>query len=133
MVACCGALAVPATASATHMSDMPWCPHSQQQGADPVDQQPTGAGGAPSVRRAPSEAPLGAPAGGSPGSASAAGQPSTRGAAQPARAAQPAQVAQPLRVALTGSTVSPPLGETLAVLGKDSTLRRIQRCVDEVK
>jgi glutamyl/glutaminyl-tRNA synthetase len=39
-------------------------------------------------------------------------------------------VAQPLRVALTGSAVSPPLGETLAILGKDATLARIQRCFD---
>lgn len=37
-------------------------------------------------------------------------------------------VAQPLRVAMTGSAVSPPLGETLAVLGKDAVLRRIDRC-----
>lgn len=36
--------------------------------------------------------------------------------------------AQPLRVAATGSTVSPGLGETLAVLGKASVLRRIERC-----
>ena len=39
------------------------------------------------------------------------------------------QVAQPLRVALTGSTVSPPLGETLAVLGRESSLARIDRCL----
>jgi glutamyl-tRNA synthetase len=38
-------------------------------------------------------------------------------------------VAQPLRVALTGGTVSPPLGDTLAVLGKDAVLRRINRCL----
>jgi glutamyl/glutaminyl-tRNA synthetase len=40
-------------------------------------------------------------------------------------------VAQPLRVALTGSTVSPPVGETLAILGKESTLKRIERCLRE--
>lgn len=39
------------------------------------------------------------------------------------------KVAQPLRVALTGSTVSPPIGETLAVLGKDRTLARIDACL----
>jgi glutamyl-tRNA synthetase len=39
------------------------------------------------------------------------------------------KVAQPLRVALTGSGVSPPLGETLAVLGRESVVRRIERCV----
>jgi len=38
-------------------------------------------------------------------------------------------VAQPLRVAVTGTGVSPPLGETLAVLGKESSVRRIERCV----
>lgn len=38
-------------------------------------------------------------------------------------------VAQPIRVALTGSAVSPPLGETLAVLGKARTLRRLDRCL----
>ncbi|MFM9957318.1 MAG: glutamate--tRNA ligase [Phycisphaerales bacterium] len=37
--------------------------------------------------------------------------------------------AQPLRVAVTGSNVSPGLGETLAVLGKPSVLRRIERCL----
>lgn len=36
--------------------------------------------------------------------------------------------AQPLRVAVTGSTVSPGLGETLAVLGKPSVMKRIERC-----
>lgn len=40
-------------------------------------------------------------------------------------------VAQPLRVAMTGTTVSPGLGETLAVLGRESVLARIDRCVGE--
>ncbi|RPH69051.1 MAG: glutamate--tRNA ligase [Myxococcaceae bacterium] len=35
------------------------------------------------------------------------------------------KVAQPIRVAVTGSTVSPPIGETLELLGKDETLERI--------
>jgi glutamyl-tRNA synthetase len=39
------------------------------------------------------------------------------------------KVAQPLRVALTGNTVSPPIGETLAVLGKQRTLARIDACL----
>lgn len=39
-------------------------------------------------------------------------------------------VAQPLRVAVTGGTVSPAIGETLAMLGRDSSLRRIKRCVN---
>jgi glutamyl-tRNA synthetase len=37
-------------------------------------------------------------------------------------------VAQPIRVAIAGSPVSPPLGETLAVLGKQAALTRIQAC-----
>ena len=36
-----------------------------------------------------------------------------------------AKVAQPIRVAVTGSTVSPPIGETLELLGKDEALARI--------
>lgn len=39
------------------------------------------------------------------------------------------KAAQPLRVALTGTAVSPPLGETLALLGRDTVLARIDRCV----
>lgn len=37
------------------------------------------------------------------------------------------KVAQPLRVALTGTAVSPPIHETLALLGKPRTLARIRR------
>lgn len=40
------------------------------------------------------------------------------------------KVAQPLRVAVTGSSVSPPLGQTLAILGKPRVLARIDRCID---
>ncbi|NQU75981.1 MAG: glutamate--tRNA ligase [Planctomycetes bacterium] len=39
------------------------------------------------------------------------------------------KVAQPLRVALTGGTISPAIGETLTLLGKDKTLSRIDRCL----
>ena len=39
--------------------------------------------------------------------------------------AKPGQVYQPIRVALAGTTVSPGIFETLRVLGKDETLRRI--------
>ncbi|HKQ47977.1 MAG TPA: glutamate--tRNA ligase [Phycisphaerae bacterium] len=39
-------------------------------------------------------------------------------------------VAQPLRVALTGRTISPAIGETLALLSKERTLRRIRRCLE---
>lgn len=39
------------------------------------------------------------------------------------------KAAQPLRVALTGTAVSPPLGLTLALLGKDESLARVDRCL----
>ncbi len=42
------------------------------------------------------------------------------------------KVAQPLRVALTGSTVSPPIDATLAILGKSTVLERIDRCLEAV-
>jgi len=40
------------------------------------------------------------------------------------------KIAQPVRVAVTGSGVSPPLGQTLAIIGRDSTLARLDRCVE---
>jgi glutamyl-tRNA synthetase len=42
---------------------------------------------------------------------------------------QMGKVAQPLRVAVTGGTVSPPIFDTLAILGKASAIRRIERCL----
>ena len=41
------------------------------------------------------------------------------------------KLAQPLRVAVTGSSASPPLGDTLAILGRDAVLARIDRCIAE--
>jgi glutamyl-tRNA synthetase len=41
------------------------------------------------------------------------------------------KLAQPLRVAVTGGVASPPLGETLAILGRDAVLRRIARCLEQ--
>lgn len=41
------------------------------------------------------------------------------------------KVAQPLRVAVTGGSVSPGLGETLALIGKEGTLKRVERCLME--
>ncbi len=38
-------------------------------------------------------------------------------------------VAQPLRVAVTGNTVSPAIGETLALLGREHSLQRIEKCL----
>jgi glutamyl-tRNA synthetase len=40
------------------------------------------------------------------------------------------KVAQPIRVAVTGSTVSPPIGETLELLGKDEALARIDAALN---
>jgi glutamyl-tRNA synthetase len=40
------------------------------------------------------------------------------------------RVAQPLRVAVTGGAASPPLGDTLAILGRDAVSRRIDRCLE---
>jgi glutamyl/glutaminyl-tRNA synthetase len=39
------------------------------------------------------------------------------------------KIAQPLRVALTGGTISPPIDATLAVLGRERVLKRIDRCL----
>jgi glutamyl-tRNA synthetase len=39
------------------------------------------------------------------------------------------KVAQPLRIAVSGGTVSPPIFDTLAILGRQSTLARIQGCI----
>ena len=39
------------------------------------------------------------------------------------------KLAQPLRVAITGGNVSPGLGETLGLVGRDGALARIDRCL----
>ncbi len=39
------------------------------------------------------------------------------------------KIAQPIRVAITGSTVSPPIFQSLEFLGKEHTLARIDRCL----
>jgi len=41
---------------------------------------------------------------------------------------QMGRVAQPLRIAVTGGTVSPPIFDTLAILGRESSLARLARC-----
>lgn len=38
-------------------------------------------------------------------------------------------VAQPVRVAITGSTVSPAIGVSLALLGREHTISRLRRCL----
>ncbi|MFZ4572873.1 MAG: glutamate--tRNA ligase [Phycisphaerales bacterium] len=40
-------------------------------------------------------------------------------------------IAAPVRVAVSGTGVTPPLGETLAALGRASTLARIARCLEQ--
>ena len=47
------------------------------------------------------------------------------------RGAKPRDVYQPLRVALTGTTVSPGIFESVALLGREETLRRIDRALAE--
>jgi len=41
------------------------------------------------------------------------------------------QLAQPVRVALTGRTASPGLFEVMEVLGRDRTLRRLRRGIEQ--
>ena len=40
------------------------------------------------------------------------------------------KVAQPVRIAVAGGPVSPPIGDSLVLLGKESTLRRLERCLE---
>ncbi len=42
---------------------------------------------------------------------------------------KPGKLFQPLRVALTGTTVSPGIFETVAVLGRDETLARMDQAM----
>lgn len=43
------------------------------------------------------------------------------------------RVAQPLRVAVTGGSISPGLGETLALVGREGAMRRVARCLNECR
>jgi len=45
------------------------------------------------------------------------------------RAAKPREVYQPLRVAISGGTVSPGIFESVALLGREETLRRVDRAL----
>ena len=40
------------------------------------------------------------------------------------------RIAQPLRIAVSGGPVSPPIFDTLAILGRESVLARIDRCLE---
>lgn len=42
------------------------------------------------------------------------------------------KVAQPLRVALTGGTVSPPIDDTLVLIGRERVLARIDRALQKI-
>ena len=42
------------------------------------------------------------------------------------------RIAQPLRIAVTGGPVSPPIFDTLVMLGRERTLRRIARCLESL-
>ena len=44
---------------------------------------------------------------------------------------KPGKLYQPIRVAITGTTVSPGIFESLAALGKERCLERIERALDE--
>ena len=44
-------------------------------------------------------------------------------------AAKIGAVAQPLRIGVSGSTVSPPIWDTLVLVGRMSALARIDRCL----
>jgi glutamyl-tRNA synthetase len=45
---------------------------------------------------------------------------------------KPGKLYQPIRVAVTGSSVSPGIFESLSVLGKDRALDRIERAVQRL-
>ena len=49
------------------------------------------------------------------------------------RGAKPGKVFQPVRVAIAGTTVSPGIFESVALLGKDETLARIDRALEHAK
>jgi glutamyl-tRNA synthetase len=46
------------------------------------------------------------------------------------RELKPGKVFQPVRVAIAGGTVSPGIFESVALLGRDETLQRIDRALD---
>jgi glutamyl-tRNA synthetase len=48
------------------------------------------------------------------------------------RAVKPRDVYQPLRVAISGTTVSPGIFESVALLGREETLRRIDAALTPV-
>jgi glutamyl/glutaminyl-tRNA synthetase len=49
------------------------------------------------------------------------------------RGAKPAKVFQPVRVAIAGTTVSPGIFESVALLGREETLARIDRALERAR
>jgi glutamyl-tRNA synthetase len=45
---------------------------------------------------------------------------------------KPGQMFQPIRVAVTGRTASPPLFESLEVLGRETAVKRIEEAIGKV-
>jgi glutamyl/glutaminyl-tRNA synthetase len=45
---------------------------------------------------------------------------------------KPKDVYQPIRVAITGTTVSPGIFDSLAVLGREASLARLERAIDAI-
>ena len=45
---------------------------------------------------------------------------------------KPTQLYQPIRVAITGASISPGIFDSLAALGREESLRRIQRAASEL-
>jgi glutamyl-tRNA synthetase len=50
-----------------------------------------------------------------------------------ARGLKLGKIAQPLRVAVAGRAVSPPIDVTLTLLGRDTTLRRLDRALEHIR
>ena len=48
-----------------------------------------------------------------------------------ARGAKPGKVFQPIRVAIAGGTISPGIFESVALLGREKTLARIDRALEQ--
>jgi glutamyl-tRNA synthetase len=46
---------------------------------------------------------------------------------------KPKEIFQPIRVALTGTTVSPGIFESVAALGRDETLARLDKALQKAK
>jgi glutamyl-tRNA synthetase len=40
------------------------------------------------------------------------------------------KVAQPIRVAVSGTTISPPIFQSLELLGREATLKRVDRALE---